>query len=377
VTRKRRQVPILLLIFFLIAIGLVLFMMSAVYTNGQVLGAPGSNVSTLNNLRYSIRLFRNLDLLQQKVEFSDQPERKFVISNSDSALDVCYKLESEQFVFSGVGTCDILTYKGTDRTLSPGTYTLPSGLNAIQVASFIADGTNRDLQFTIFAGWRLEEVAAVLDQLGLGFAGEEFLNFAYNPTAEIAQILNLPAQRSLEGYMHPGFYSLKPTISLEEFIRQSISRTKAVIDEANKLLNAQSSTLSTDQLIILASIIQRETLESSEMSTIASVFFNRLAIDMRLETDPTVQYALEFDPIMQTWWKSPLTFDDLAVQSDYNTYQVNGLPPGAISNPGREAILAAFAPEQTGYYFFRAKCDGSFTHNFAVTYEEHLANGCE
>ena len=376
-TRKRRQIPILFLFFFLLTVGLVLFMMYAVYRNGQALGAPGSNVSTLNNLRYSIRLYKNLDLLQQKMEFSGHPERKFVVSTSDSALDVCYKLEAEQFVYSGIGTCDILTYKGTDRTLSPGTYTLPSGLNAIQVASFIADGTKRDLQFTIFAGWRLEEVAAVINQLGLGFTREEFLNFANFPPAEISKLLNMPAQRSLEGYMHPGFYSLKPSIMLEEFVLQSINRTKAVIDDAAQLSNTQSSTLSSDQLIILASIIQRETLESSEMPTIASVFFNRLAISMRLETDPTVQYALGFDPVMQTWWKSPLTYEDLAVQSDYNTYQVNRLPPGAISNPGRDAILAAFAPEQTGYYFFRAKCDGSFTHNFAVTYEEHLANGCE
>ncbi|NLC12947.1 MAG: hypothetical protein GX768_02720, partial [Chloroflexi bacterium] len=303
-TRKRKQVPFLFLIFFLLAVGLVLFMMYAVYRNGQALGAPGSNLSTLNNLRYSIRLYKNLDLLKQKMEFSGQPERKFIISNSDNALDICYKLEAEQFVYSGVGTCDILTYKGTDRTLSPGTYTLPSGLNAIQVASFIADGTKRDLQFTIFAGWRLEEVAAVINQLGLGFTGEEFLNFANFPSAEITKLLNMPAQRSLEGYMHPGFYSLKPTITLEEFVTQSISRTKAVIDEASQLTNTQSSTLSTDQLIILASIIQRETLESSEMPTIASVFFNRLAISMRLETDPTVQYALGFDPVMQTWWKS-------------------------------------------------------------------------
>lgn len=352
-------------------------MMFAVYSNSQALGAPGSNVSTLNNLRYSIRLFRNLDLLQQPVEFAGQSERKFTISNSDTAMDVCYKLASEQFVFSATGVCDFLTYKGTDRTLSPGTFTLPSGLNAIQVATFIADGTNRDLQFTIFAGWRLEEIAAVLEQLGLSFGGEDFLTFTNAPTTEITQVINLPVLRSLEGYMQPGFYSLKPTISLEEFVLQSVNRTKAVIDEGTQLLNAQSSTLSPDQLIILASIIQRETLESAEMPTIASVFFNRLAINMRLETDPTVQYALGFDPVMQTWWKSPLTYDDLAVQSDYNTYQELGLPPGAISNPGREAILAAFAPEQTGYFFFRAKCDGSFTHDFAVTYEEHLANGCE
>jgi UPF0755 protein len=359
------------------AIAVVIFMMYAVYSNGKVLGAPGDNVSLLNNLRYSIRLFRNLESLQKPMEFSDLPERKFTISNSDTALDVCYKLESEQYVFSAVGTCDYMTYKGKDRTLSPGTYTIPSGLNAIQVANFIAENSNRDIQFTIFSGWRLEEIAAVIDQLGLKFSAEEFLTIAYAPTAELAQVINLPSQRSLEGYMHPGFYSLKPTISLEEFILQSINRTNAVIQEADQLLNAQSSRVTTDQLITLASIIQRETLERSEMPTIASVFFNRLAIGMRMETDPTVQYALGFDSATQSWWKSPLTYADLTVESDYNTYQVQGLPPGPICNPGREAILAAFAPEETGYYFFRAKCDGSMTHNFAVTYEEHLSNGCE
>jgi len=376
-TRKRRQAPILPILIFLMAVSVVIFMMYAVYSNGKVLGAPGDNVSLLNNLRYSIRLFRNLDSLQQPMEFSDLPERKFTISNSDNALDVCYKLESEQYVFSAVGTCDFLTYKGKDRTLSPGTYTIPSGLNAIQVANFIAENSNRDIQFTIFPGWRLDEIAAVIDQLGLEFSAEEFLTIAYAPTAELAQVINLPSQKSLEGYLHPGFYSLKPTISLEEFILQSINRTNSIIQEADQLLNAQSSRVTTSELITLASIIQRETLESSEMPTIASVFFNRLAIGMRMETDPTVQYALGFDSATQSWWKSPLTYADLTVESDYNTYQVQGLPPGPICNPGREAILAAFAPEDTAYYFFRAKCDGSMTHNFAVTYEEHLSNGCE
>lgn len=376
-TRRRRQPPFLLILIFLLIVGVVIFMMYAVYSNGKVLGAPGENVSLLNNLRYSIRLFRNLDVLQQPTIFSDLSERKFTISNSDSALDVCYKLESEQFVLSAVGTCDVLTYKGKDRTLSPGTYTIPSGLNAIQVAAFVAESTNRDIQFTIFAGWRLEEIAAVIEQLGFGFNAQEFLALALSPPAELAQVINLPSQRSLEGYLQPGFYSLKPTISLGEFILQSIIRTNAVVQEATQLLNAQSSTLSADELIRLASIIQRETLESTEMPTIASVFFNRLAIGMRLETDPTVQYALGFDSATQTWWKSPLTYADLTVESDYNTYQTQGMPPGPICNPGREAILAAFAPEETGYYFFRAKCDGSMTHNFAVTYEEHLSNGCE
>ena len=376
-TSKRGKLPLLAVVFFMLALTLVVGMMYVVYSNGKVLGAPGGNVNLLNNLRYSIRLYRNLEGLQQPVVFPGQSERKFIITNSDGARDVCGKLERDQFVFSGTNICDFLIYKGKDRTLSPGTYTIQSGLNPIQIAMVISDSTNRDLQFTIFAGWRLEEIAAVIDQLGFEFGADEFLNLVYAAPADIAQIVGLPEARSLEGYLHPGFYSLKPTIRLEDFVREAVLKTQTVIEEGAQLLNAQSATLASDELIKLASILQRETQDSTEMPLIASVFYNRLAIDMRLETDPTVQYALGFDPATQTWWKAPLTFNDLAVESDYNTYKVQGLPPGPICSPGREAILAAFAPEQTGYYFFRAKCDGSLTHNFAVTYEEHLENGCE
>jgi UPF0755 protein len=129
--------------------------------------------------------------------------------------------------------------------------------------------------------------------------------------------------------------------------------------------------------MILASIIQRETLDEAEMPLIASVFYNRLAIGMKLETDPTVQYGIGFDAASQSWWKTPLTFADLEAYSDYNTYQNQGLPPGPICNPGKAAISAATHPDQSDYFFFRAKCDGSLTHNFAKTYDEHLANGCD
>lgn len=127
----------------------------------------------------------------------------------------------------------------------------------------------------------------------------------------------------------------------------------------------------------MASIIQRETLAAEEMPLIASVFYNRLEIGMRLETDPTVQYALGYDAAKATWWQSPLTYADLEVNSPYNTYRNPGLPPGPISNPGKAALNAAVAPAESDYLFFRAKCDGSLTHNFSKTYDEHLNFGCD
>jgi len=139
----------------------------------------------------------------------------------------------------------------------------------------------------------------------------------------------------------------------------------------------QNSGLTLHQAITMASIIQRETLAEDEMPVIASVFFNRLAINMPLETDPTVQYALGYDAQTDTWWKSPLTYTDLEVNSPYNTYRNQGLPPGPISNPSLAALNAAINPAETEFLFFRAKCDGSLTHNFSKTYEEHLNFGCD
>jgi UPF0755 protein len=130
------------------------------------------------------------------------------------------------------------------------------------------------------------------------------------------------------------------------------------------------------QAVTLASIVQREAVKSEEQPSIASVFLNRLAAGMRLETDPTIQYALGFDAVTNSWWKSPLLVDDLAIQSPYNTYQNSGLPPGPISNPSLSALQAVAYPAQTPYYFFRARCDGSGLHNFSETFDQHLKNGC-
>jgi UPF0755 protein len=117
-------------------------------------------------------------------------------------------------------------------------------------------------------------------------------------------------------------------------------------------------------------------MRSEEQPVIASVFLNRLASGMRLETDPTIQYALGFDQAHDTWWKVPLASVDLGVYSPYNTYQNTGLPPGPICSPSLSALQAVAYPAQTPYYFFRARCDGSGLHNFSETYEQHLQNEC-
>jgi UPF0755 protein len=97
---------------------------------------------------------------------------------------------------------------------------------------------------------------------------------------------------------------------------------------------------------------------------------------MKLDSDPTVQYALGYNPDKKTWWTNPLSLQDLQIDSPYNTYLYMGLPPGPIANPSLTALQAVAFPAQTPYYYFRSACDGSGKHTFAETFEEHLQNEC-
>jgi UPF0755 protein len=141
--------------------------------------------------------------------------------------------------------------------------------------------------------------------------------------------------------------------------------------------DAQAKGMTIYQVITLASIVEREAVVSEERPLIASVYLNRVAAGMKLEADPTVQYAMGYQAATNQWWNLNLTQDDYAaVDSPYNTYLYAGLPPGPIANPGLASILAVIYPANSPYLFFRAKCDGSGQHNFAVTYEQHLSNAC-
>jgi UPF0755 protein len=134
--------------------------------------------------------------------------------------------------------------------------------------------------------------------------------------------------------------------------------------------------LTLDQAVILASIVEREAVVPSERPIIASVYLNRFRRGMRLQSDPTVQYALvprdEPSAPAGGYWKSELTFADLRVISPYNTYQVVGLPPGPICNPGLASLQAVAHPATTDYLYFVARPDR--THVFARTLQEHEQN---
>lgn len=374
-TKKRK--PIFLILLLLLAMVFAAGLVYVNYITRTIYGLPGKTVSPISALEHSIVLYQGREEMLAVVPGSVPRDEKVSVEPDQSIQELCLDLEQRNLVASASLTCAYLSYSGQDRNIQPGNYTIPIGLNAIKIADLVSDVSNRDKQFVIYAGWRLEEIAAMIHGLGLSFNGVDFLTLATAPPESYREQLQIPQWMTLEGYFFPGSYSVKPDISLEDFVAEILTRLKTTVNTPEFQENLRSSGLTLHQAITMASIIQRETLAEEEMSTIASVFYNRLAIGMRLETDPTVQYALGYDAQTNTWWKSPLTFSDLEVNSPYNTYRNPGLPPGPISNPSLAALTAAVAPAETEFLFFRAKCDGSLTHNFSKTYEEHLNFGCD
>jgi UPF0755 protein len=269
-----------------------------------------------------------------------------------------------------------LVYSGLDRYLQAGQYTLSPQMTPMEIAADLLDATPEDVTVSILAGWRIEEIARNVAGSGLVIDAESFITLAYNPTPDLFTGLPLESAPSLEGLLFPGTYTIPREADLNTVMQTILAAFAANVD-AGMVDGFTRQGLTVYQGVVLASIVEKEAVLDEEKPMIASVFYNRLADGMRLETDPTVQYALGYQGESQTWWKSPLSGEDLGIASPYNTYLNYGLPPTAIANPDLTSLMAVAYPAETPYYYFRAACDGSGRHNFAITFEEHLNNACE
>lgn len=167
---------------------------------------------------------------------------------------------------------------------------------------------------------------------------------------------------SLEGYLFPDTYYFTYGQSEEEIIRQMVSRFVDVVYPAVEGKIGRWG-LGLHEIVTLASIVEREVMADSERPLVASVYLNRLKINMPLQADPTVRYVMTED-------RSRVLYRDLEIDSPYNTYRNNGLPPGPIASPGLASIMAVLEPAETDYLFFVAKGDG--THQFSRTFSEHV-----
>ena len=337
----------------------------------QIYGPTNPRLGTIDKFHYAALMLWHDGLLTRPHD-PKGIELKFSINSGETVYEISSRLQEMGLIASASAFRDYLVYSGLDTTIQSGTFTLSPAMSPLAIADEIQDGTPEEVVFSVLAGWRLEEIAASLPTSGMNISPEEFLAAARASRNDLDYI---PVGVSTEGYLFPMQYSFPRGIRAQELVTTLVQNFGLYLTpEIQQGFSDQG--LSIYEGVILASIVEREAVVEDEMPDIASVFLNRLKIGMKLDSDPTVQYAIGWNSIQNTWWTNPLSSADLQVDSPYNSYLYPGLPPGPISNPSLAALRAVAFPSQTPYYFFRARCDGSGRHSFAVTFEEHVGNAC-
>jgi UPF0755 protein len=360
------------LLVVMLALGAVIAWLGVPMLAQNTFGAPADYLTPVQRWNYSFKLLlAKEELLTPACAIPQTVD--FTVESGSSVNQIVSNLESSGLIRSAAGLRFFLIYKGLDTQLLAGDYRLDCSVTAVEIANSIKNIYQEEVVFVILPGWRAEEIAAALPSSGIQVSPEEFMGEVQNPDNLLLPDY-FPTGKSVEGFLFPGEYVIKRDISAKSLVQTFIDRFNQEVSP-EEMQTASAHGITPYEAVILASIIQRETFAEDERPLMASVFYNRLAHGMRLETDPTVQYALGYGSDWG-WWKSPLDGNDLSIQSEYNTYLINGLPPAPIANPDAASIRAVLSPAQSDYLYFRAKCDGSGYHVFSVTYEEHVSNAC-
>ena len=268
--------------------------------------------------------------------------------------------------------------------LQPGTYTLRRGMSVPDIIGAITvEGTGgeeeqaeapRPIEVTLVEGQRAEEFAVVLEEAGLQGGAQAFMAAVNDPSnrEQWDFLEDLPPGQNVEGYLFPDTYTFGSNATAADVVDLMLANFDSRFTPE---MRQQAAALgrSIHEVVTVASIVEREAKVPEERPEIAAVYYNRLAQDMILNADPTVQYAVGTP---DDWWPNQLTNEQLAVDSPYNTYAVQGLPPGPISNPGLASLQAALQPAQVDYLYFVATNDEAGSHVFTNNYDEHQQNIC-
>ncbi|MDW8325321.1 MAG: endolytic transglycosylase MltG [Anaerolineales bacterium] len=379
--RQKRRRADALATFVLLAALLSALLLGAGWMLGRfgqirsLVGEADPDLNPLQHLALAAYLALYADELTRPAG-ADATPRPFVVALGETAEEVAGRLAEAQLIRDARLLTFYLRYTGLDKNIEAGDFILRQTMTTPEIARALTDAGAREITVRIPEGWRREQIAELLAaNPNLDITAEDWLALTgpgAPPLGPYALYADLPPGASLEGYLFPETYLVWPHSSARDVLAKMLAQFDAQITpELRAQLAARGLTL--HQAVIIASLIEREAVIEDERPIIASVIFNRLAAGQPLEIDASVQYALGAPG---NWWPPLAGLDLRSVDSPFNTYRVSGLPAGPISNVRAGSLRAAANPAQTGYYFYRAACDGSGRHNFAATYEEHLANAC-
>jgi len=252
--------------------------------------------------------------------------------------------------------------QGMENSMKPGEYIFSKNMTVQQIVAMLARGETSDEHITIPEGYTVEQIAKLLQEKQLGSANifkavaQSFVPYPYMIND------NSNVKYKSEGYMFPDTYQISKETTEEQILAMMTMQFDKQFTESMRARAAEIG-LSIKDVIILASLVEKEAQLPSDRPIIAGVFLNRLQQKMPMQSCATIQYILGYP-------KPELTVQDTEISSPYNTYQHMGLPPGPIANPGIAAINAVLYSQKTDYVYFVADKQGA--HHFSKTYEEHL-----
>jgi UPF0755 protein len=275
----------------------------------------------------------------------------FVVPQGESVRSIASRLSEEELIRSATGFYMLVKIMGIERELQAGDFRLNRAMNARQIAEELTHGS-LDVWVTTLEGWRSEEVAN-----------------------KLAKELDIPEQLFLqyvkEGYMFPDTY-LIPREATPAAIAELFQDTFNARVTDTMRQDAARLGLTFEEVVVMASIVEREGRTDEDRPVIAGILLKRLDADWPLQADATLQYALGYQPADKTWWKKSLTQEDKGVRSAFNTYTNTGLPPAPISNPGLASIKAVLYPQETDFWYYLHDPVGAV--HYGRTLEEHNEN---
>ncbi len=304
-----------------------------------------------------IYLFLDISSFIKKPFRPGSQEQTLTIVPGQSLKAIAEHLENHSIISNKLYFSIYTKIKKAGKKLQAGEYVLSGSKSPEEILDILVSGRVKLYRVTLPEGVTIKEIAGLIEKEGF-CDPKKFTALCQNP--DLIKKLEIQAG-SLEGYLFPDTYFFSRQNTCEDIIIAMAGRFKSIFTEARQKRTKELG-FSIHEILTLASIIEKETGAGVERPLISSVFHNRLKKNMRLESDPTVIYGIEdFDGNIKK--------THLQTRTEYNTYQIMGLPPGPIASPGALAIEAALFPDQTPYFFFVSKKDG--THYFSTTYAEH------
>lgn len=249
---------------------------------------------------------------------------------------------------------------GADTSIKPGEYLLYTGQDPAEVVEQLVAGPNAGTSLVIQEGLTVAQTAARVEET-YGISADEFLEQAKASNyVEDYPFLEGAYNDSLEGFLYPKTYSINDPTA-DSIIRALLDQFAAETESLD--FESAPDSLTMQQVVTLASLVERETAVRGERATVASVIYNRLDADMPLQIDAAIVYA-------RGGGSDPVTYDDLEIDSPYNVYKNYGLPPGPICSPSLSSIQAALEPDDSDYLYYVASAAGDGTHRFTDDYAE-------